>query len=253
MNIDWFTFVAQIVNFLLLVGLLRWFLYGPIVRAMQEREESIAGRMEEAQQKLDDAESKASKYSEKTKQFEHDREELLKDARHEAHEEHQRLLREAREDVERHREQWEQATQRDQDDFLADLRRQAGEMGLAAAKRTLTQLADAELEGRMCDKFTAQIEELGDDRREEIRQHLNNGEGEITLLTVFELSPRQQGQMRRVIGEIFGTELAPEFATTPDLICGMELNVGGYSFSWNAKDFLRDVESEFAERLHHEH
>ena len=48
MQIDWFTVVAQIVNFLILVWLLKKFLYGPIIRAMDDRERRIASRLEEA-------------------------------------------------------------------------------------------------------------------------------------------------------------------------------------------------------------
>ena len=41
MHIDWFVFFAQIVNFLLLVFLLKKFLYGRIVKAMDERERKV--------------------------------------------------------------------------------------------------------------------------------------------------------------------------------------------------------------------
>ena len=44
MQIDFFTFFAQIVNFLILIYLLRRFLYGPITRAMAGREGRIAAR-----------------------------------------------------------------------------------------------------------------------------------------------------------------------------------------------------------------
>ena len=37
MLIDWFTVGAQIVNFLVLVGLLKYFLYEPILKAMDKR------------------------------------------------------------------------------------------------------------------------------------------------------------------------------------------------------------------------
>ena len=42
MQVDWLTVAAQIVNFLILVWLLHKFLYGPIVRAMGDREAAIA-------------------------------------------------------------------------------------------------------------------------------------------------------------------------------------------------------------------
>ena len=51
MLIDWFTVVAQIVNFLILVALLKHFLYGPLVRAIDAREERIAARLAEAERK----------------------------------------------------------------------------------------------------------------------------------------------------------------------------------------------------------
>ena len=38
MGPDWFTVIAQIINFLILVALLKRFLYGPIIRAMERRE-----------------------------------------------------------------------------------------------------------------------------------------------------------------------------------------------------------------------
>ena len=41
MTIDWFTFVAQIINFLILVALLKYFLYGRLVAAMDQRQQDI--------------------------------------------------------------------------------------------------------------------------------------------------------------------------------------------------------------------
>ncbi len=37
MLIDWFTIIAQIINFLVLVALLKYFLYGRILQAMDRR------------------------------------------------------------------------------------------------------------------------------------------------------------------------------------------------------------------------
>ena len=51
MLINWFTVAAQIVNFLILVALLKRFLYGPIVAAMSAREGRIAAQLTEAQRK----------------------------------------------------------------------------------------------------------------------------------------------------------------------------------------------------------
>ena len=47
MLIDWFTVLAQIVNFLILVALMKRFLYGPLIAAIDAREQSIAARLAE--------------------------------------------------------------------------------------------------------------------------------------------------------------------------------------------------------------
>jgi len=249
MNIDWFTFAAQIVNFLILVALLRWLLYGPIVRAMNKREEKIAGRLEEADRKRQEAEEKGREYEDKSRQIDQERDELLKEARHEAHEEQQRLQKEAKEEIGRRRERWQDALRREQEDFLSDLRLQAGEIGLHVARRALAQLADAELEQRMCDAFASRLGQLDDEQREEILRDLRDGEAEASVRSAFDISGDQRERLSKTIRETFETDAAVSFERSADLICGLELDVGGYGLGWNVKDFLRDLEVEFSERL----
>ena len=45
MLIDWFTVAAQAVNFLILVWLLKRFLYKPVLAAIDEREKRIATQL----------------------------------------------------------------------------------------------------------------------------------------------------------------------------------------------------------------
>ena len=51
MLIDWFTVGAQAVNFLVLVWLLRRFLYRPILKAIDAREKRIADQLADAAKK----------------------------------------------------------------------------------------------------------------------------------------------------------------------------------------------------------
>ena len=60
MQLDGFTIVAQVVNFLILVALLKRFLYAPIIRTMQAREDHITTRLDEAQEKISKAQRQAA-------------------------------------------------------------------------------------------------------------------------------------------------------------------------------------------------
>lgn len=249
MTIDWFTFAAQVFNFLILVALLRWLLYGPIVRAMKEREEKIAARLEEADQQREQADERARDYEQKSREIHQQSDELLKEAREAAQEERQRLLKEAKGEIQRRREQWREALRREQDDLLADLRRQAGEMALHAARKTLEQLANAELEPRMGEAFVSRLEQLDDEQREEIQRHMEGGDRQIVIRSAFDISDEQRQRFNETICKSFEVDAEISFERSTELICGLELDTGDYNFGWNVKNFLHDLDVEFSERL----
>ena len=77
MLIDWFTTVAQIINFLILIALLRYFLYRPIVSAMEKREKAVADRWHEAEQQRDQARAEAELQRKKNQELEEQPEQLI--------------------------------------------------------------------------------------------------------------------------------------------------------------------------------
>jgi F-type H+-transporting ATPase subunit b len=249
MDIDWFTFIAQIVNFLVLVVLLRWLLYERIVRAMKRREETIAGRLEDAQLSRAEADKEAAQYQEMTLEIDAKREAVFQEARRAAEQERERLLEEARKEVDQKREEWHETLRREQDDLVSDLRRNVGKASVEAARRTLAELADADLETRMCDSFATRLRKLARQQREEIAQHLKNGDAEASIRTAFDVPDERRARLRETIRETFGYDADVSFQRSADLVCGVELEVGGYSFGWNVKQFLHDLELEFEERL----
>ena len=62
MSIDWITVAAQVANFLVLVWLLKRFLYRPILDGIDAREAEIAGRMQVAERARAEAEATEAEY-----------------------------------------------------------------------------------------------------------------------------------------------------------------------------------------------
>ena len=80
MPIDWFTVVAQAINFLILVWLLKRFLYKPILHAIDEREKGIAAQLAEAEAKKAEAQKERDDFQHKNEAFDQERAALLKKA-----------------------------------------------------------------------------------------------------------------------------------------------------------------------------
>lgn len=249
MNIDWFTFAMQIINFLVLVALLRHFLYGRIVAAMHEREQRIAARWEEAEQKRGEAEAEAESYRDKNASLDERRERILEEAQQDAEATRKRLLAEAREQAEQKRRQWLESLDRQRESLLQLVRERTGEQALAAARQALAELADVELEQRMVDVFLQRFEALDDRRREELRQAVQQDSRPVTIRSAFEISAERQERLREAIHGPLGVTGEMHFKIAPDVICGIELQAGGRKVGWSAEQFLASLEEELAGML----
>src|ERR1700678_322607 len=99
MLIDWFTVGAQALNFLILVWLMKRFLFKPILNALDAREQRIAAELADADAKKAEARKDRDEFQRKNTEFDQQRAALLSKATDEANAQRQRLLDEARKDA----------------------------------------------------------------------------------------------------------------------------------------------------------
>src|SRR5580693_691003 len=100
MLIDWFTVGAQAGNFLILVWLLKRFLYKPVLAAIDEREKRITVELRNADQKKAEALKEQTDFLHKNDEFERQRLALLLEATKSGKTERDRILESARTDAE---------------------------------------------------------------------------------------------------------------------------------------------------------
>src|SRR5271163_4623099 len=99
MLINWFTVCAQAINFLILVWLLKRFLYKPILHAIDEREKGIAAQLASAEAKGATAQKERDDFHHKNEVFDQQRAALMTKATDEAKVERHPLLAEAKKDA----------------------------------------------------------------------------------------------------------------------------------------------------------
>jgi len=259
--IDWFTVIAQVINFLVLVYLLQRFLYAPIVQAMETREKRVISRLEEAQQQREEAEQEGAEYRQKRQELETQRDQMLDAARKEADEERHRLLHEARDEVDRLTQRWHEALRRSKEEFLHHLRQRVSEQVLVVARRVLTDLADADLEQRMIAVFLERLRQLDEERQEALREATLASQPpvQVKVQSAFPLSQPQQQHIARSLreqrfigenGENGDSDVT--FETTEDLLCGIRLMPGSHEVSWSLQSYLETLERDIARAFEEE-
>ncbi|HKK30660.1 MAG TPA: F0F1 ATP synthase subunit delta [Alphaproteobacteria bacterium] len=249
MQIDWVTVAAQIVNFLVLVWLLQRLLYGPIIRAMQRREERIANRLEEARQKRQEAEREAETYREKQHELDQRRDEVLSEAQEKASDLRKRLEQEARDNAKELRETWRSEVADEREEFLSDLRSRTAHHIYDVARSVLVDLADAELEGRAASRFVEHLKELDEDRIARMANAIEESGEPIQVESAFALAPAAKSQITRAAHEVFSTDAQVNYSQSEELLLGIRLSAGGQVIEWSLARYLEDLESNVREQL----
>lgn len=248
MLIDWFTVIAQILNFLVLVVLLKHFLYGPILAAMDTREQTIAQELEKATAATREAEREAEVYREKSLRADIDRQALLAQAKIEAEEQRKVLITQARDEVESLQTGWRAALRREQQTFLDNLHQRVAEQVQRIAQRVLQDLASVSLEQQVIDTFIARLQSLDPQQRERLTSSVQNADTGALISTAFPLPDTTQAELRTIVQECLQeclTDHTPgpvRFECAPDLVCGIELKTPGHKIGWSIGHYLRTVE-----------
>lgn len=245
MLIDWFTVIAQVVNFLILVWLLKRFLYGPILKAIERREKKIKTQIEDADQKMAEAEEAKEEFHLKNKEFESQREKLLEEAAEEAATVRRQLLENAREEADALRDRLEQSIRQEQQNLSREIIARTQKEIFAIARRTLADLASVSLEEHMVRVFLSHL----DKQKEDLAEALNPPTGEVLVRSAFELPQPLRVEVESAVSEIAAGTIHCRFEKAPEQISGIELTAAGYKVAWSIEDYLRALEKRLDELL----
>lgn len=242
MLIDWFTVGAQVVNFLILVWLLKRFLYKPILNAIDAREKRIAAERADADAKRAEAEKERSDFQGKNKTFDEQRSALFSQASDEAKAEHGRLFEEARKDADSLRALQNDAIRNERIRLANGITRSVQDEVFAIARKTLADLATVSLEERCGEVFTRHLREMDAKAKETLGTALKTSSEPALVRSTFELPPEQKAAIQNALNETFSADVRLRFETAPDGICGIELTANGQKVGWNIAGYLTSLE-----------
>jgi F-type H+-transporting ATPase subunit b len=249
MPINWFTVAAQAINFLILVWLLKRFLYRPILDAIDEREKGIAAQLAEAEAKKAESQKERDDFQHKNEAFDQERAALLKKATDEANAERQRLLDEARKDADSLRAKRQEALRNEQQNISQEITRWTQKEVFAISRKTLTDLASTTLEKRMSEMFVQQVRALAGAAKEQLAAALKASTDGARVRSAFDLPADQHAAIQRALNETFSADIHIEFETVPEIVSGIELSANGQKVAWSIADYLATLEKSASELL----
>ena len=251
MHIDWFVFFSQIVNLMLLLFLLKKFLYGRIIRAMDAREAKIGAQFAEAEEARRESRASAEAHAQKLRELEERSASMMENARQEAEKFREQLQEKAREETEFLKVRWTEAIKSERENFLQELRHLAGRQIYSVTRRVLKDLAALDLEERIVEILVEKVAAMDDGEKQKFREPLENG-GTVAVASAFSIPPAYQAKLDEALHRYISVNALVIYERSDDILSGCELRSDGHKIAWSMKDYLETLEESFFSALYEE-
>lgn len=245
MSFDVTTFILEIINFLVLLWLLRKLLYRPVMDVINKRRATIEKKVFDAQQALEEALAKEEQYKSRLIEWEKERQRLKVALEQELELERQRQLAKLREDLEEEQSKTRARAEANRKEESLQCERQAIELAAKHAANVLRRFASSDLERQICEVF---VEDLVRFDPEQFLRIMNHSESAVSMVQVTTAYP-PTSELKESIAVALRQKLGPncqlEFGQDASLIAGIRVvTVGGVLEAnlCDAVQFFRGVE-----------
>lgn len=238
MKIDWFTVGAQVINFLILIWLLKRFLYKPVLNAVQEREKKIAGQISDAQKLDQEARQQREEYEDKNEQWNRERAELQEKAGQEISQERSRQLEAARQEATELRQRLQEQARLEEEQWERNLVGRTQEVVMNTTRKVLKDLADRDLQQSMLSVFVRRLGDLPSPEKQKLHEALKESP-RILIRSSFGLEDPQKKSLENAFAEYHPSSISYENDRSE--LCGIEMQAGGFRLSWTIAEYLDEM------------
>jgi len=245
LELNWSTFLLEILNFLVLVWILKRFLYKPVLAVIARRREGIEKSLAEARSLHEDAEALKARYQSRLAEWGQERRQAREQLRGEMEAERTEKLAALQAELAQEREKAAVAEERRQ----ADARRKLEETALVQAARfagrLLGELAGPELEERLLERVLAELSKLPDERVAALRNNWGRPGNTAIVSSAYPLSESRREELRQAVTTLAGSSVALRFEQDESLLAGIRITLGAWVLGANLRDELKSL-AEFA-------
>jgi F-type H+-transporting ATPase subunit b len=241
LELSWSTFVLEIINFLVLVWILKRFLYKPVMDVIARRREGIEKTRAEAAASHNDAEALKKQYEGRLSDWDEERKKARETLSHEIEGERARKLEELESELEKKKEQLRVAEERRQRDELHKVEETAITQAAEFASRLLEKVAGQETEARLVHFLIDELAKLPTERAREIQQNHGAASEDTLVVSAFTLADDDRKALVQALSNLMGEKRPVRFEEDPRLLAGVRITIGAWVLGFNLSDELKGL------------
>jgi F-type H+-transporting ATPase subunit b len=238
-ELNWTTFILEIVNFLVLVWILQRFLYKPVLAVIARRRAGIEQTLAEAKKVHAEAEQLQQKYEGRLSDWEQERQQARAKLQQEIETERTRRQQELETALAQEREKAQVAEERRLQDTIRKGEETALQQGARFAARLLQEAAGPELEARLLELLLTELQQLPEERLTTLRESWAEPPAEIRVSSAYPLGDAQRQRLQQALAATTGLTVPVQFEQDPELVAGLRIAIGAWVLGANVRDELK--------------
>jgi F-type H+-transporting ATPase subunit b len=241
MTFNIWTFLFEVVNFLVLAYILHRLLYRPLREAVERRRVAHERSEAEAQEKQHKADALLLQLKAQLADVDHVRQETIRQAHEQSLAERKKVLDEASAAVQSRQESARTALAREREETLRALHEEIVNQAVELSRRLLREAADSTLEEQLAKHLAETLEQLSEVDRQALRRDWNPQSGAV-LEAAREINVQALERLSTAVAAIVGQPTPVPVELRASLIAGLRLRLGGRVWDASVEGQLKDIE-----------
>lgn len=239
MELSWSTFFLEILNFLVLVWILKRFLYKPVLDVIARRRNEIDQRLNEAKHLHEEAQTLKSQYENRLADWEHERQQAREILTKEIDTERSNKLADLQNQLRLETERSHAAEAKRRANERQQMESTALEHSAQFASRLLSQTAGPDTEHRLIDLLVQQIIELKPEQQRVLKGNYGKTSEEILINSAYPIPDSQRQHLFDTLTKTLSTTITIRYEINPELIAGIQITLGSWILAANVRDELK--------------
>jgi F-type H+-transporting ATPase subunit b len=237
MQVDWTTFVLEIVNFLVLLWILKRFLYQPVLKVLGERRAAIEKTLSQANDTQAHAASLEKLFQNRLADWEQEKSRQRTQFETELAAERARQMQVLEKDLDVERERRLAQDERKLEQAQQQIETQAHEQAGRFAATLMSRLAGPELEARLIDAFIEDWTRWPDARLDGLRAASSADHANAQVVSAYPLAPEQRERIASTLAARIG-DVPVTFIEDHALVAGLRVSIGAWQIQMTIADEL---------------
>lgn len=239
MEINWSTFLLEIINFLVLVWILKRFLYKPVQNVIARRKACIDETLSKAETVQAEAERLREQHENRLSEWKTEKQKAHEELGREIETEKARRMKELQDFLEQEKEKNRVAEERDFLDAKRKIEETALMYGAIFAARLLKEAAGPETESRLIDMAIGELNRLSAEQISFLRSSYEKSKDDIVVTSAYPLSDKLRHRLKLTLAAVINPELSIRFEQNTELLAGVLITINSWVLGANLRDELK--------------